>query len=100
MYIKAIATAPGEDTQYKPLTFKEINIRNTEEVIWTTLANDRKAILERLWRDTELRLTDFWGTSDNTMSSEMTTYRQELRDMPELSGFPNVHIRPKKFKEL
>jgi len=49
---------------------------------------------ERSWRDGELRATDFWGLSDQTMIAGMVTYRQELRDLPELAGFPDTHTRP------
>tara|TARA_R110002012_G_scaffold22312_1_gene77395 strand:- start:126 stop:458 length:333 start_codon:yes stop_codon:yes gene_type:complete len=35
----------------------------------------------RTKRNTKLVETDFHGMSDRTMSSDMTTYRQELRDL-------------------
>ena len=35
----------------------------------------------RLKRNQLLQDTDFHGLSDNTMSADMTTYRQELRDL-------------------
>ena len=35
----------------------------------------------RLKRNQLLQDTDFHGMSDNTMSADMTTYRQELRDI-------------------
>ena len=35
----------------------------------------------RTKRNAKLAETDFHGMSDNTMSAEMTTYRQELRDL-------------------
>lgn len=56
--------------------------------------DDRKAEKEREWRDGELVGTDTWGLTDRTMTAEMTTYRQELRDIPDLTGFPNTHTRP------
>ena len=37
----------------------------------------------RLKRNKLLKETDFWGNSDMTMSSDMTTYRQALRDLPD-----------------
>ncbi len=40
-------------------------------------------------RDSRLAVTDFHGLTDNTMSEEMTTYRQGLRDVPEQAGFPH-----------
>ncbi len=35
----------------------------------------------RIKRNAKLAETDFHGMSDNTMSADMTTYRQELRDL-------------------
>jgi hypothetical protein len=37
----------------------------------------------RIKRNAKLAETDFHGMSDNTMSADMTTYRQELRDITE-----------------
>ena len=37
----------------------------------------------RAERNRLLQETDFHGMSDNTMSADMTTYRQELRDITE-----------------
>jgi hypothetical protein len=59
-----------------------------------TLPTAVKEADERDWRDSELKDTDHWGLSDRTMSAGMTTYRQELRDMPTLTGFPDTHTRP------
>ena len=42
----------------------------------------------RAKRNKLLQDTDFYGMSDNTMSSEMTTYRQALRDIT--SGITTV----------
>ena len=36
----------------------------------------------RVVRNRLLAETDFWGNSDMTMSDDMTTYRQALRDLP------------------
>ena len=36
----------------------------------------------RTQRDTLLAATDFYALSDVTMSAEMATYRQDLRDLP------------------
>jgi len=40
-------------------------------------------------RDGRLAETDWLALSDTTMSSEWTTYRQALRDVPGQAGFPN-----------
>lgn len=39
-------------------------------------------------RDSLLAATDWTALNDVTMSSEMTTYRQALRDIPSQAGFP------------
>ena len=36
----------------------------------------------RYKRDNLLAETDWWGTSDRTMTAEQTAYRQALRDLP------------------
>ena len=33
-------------------------------------------------RDRLLKKTDWWATSDRTMTTEQTAYRQALRDLP------------------
>ena len=40
-------------------------------------------------RDRRIALTDWTGMSDVTMTADMTTYRQALRDVPAQKGFPN-----------
>jgi len=42
----------------------------------------------RTERDSKLAETDFYGLSDVTMSAEMTTYRQALRDITDHANFP------------
>ena len=42
---------------------------------------DNAMINLRTKRNAKLAETDFHGMSDRTMSSDMTTYRQELRDL-------------------
>ena len=37
-------------------------------------------------RDRLLAETDWWASSDRTMTSEQTTYRQALRDLPSTEG--------------
>ena len=45
----------------------------------------------RIERNALLAETDLYGLSDVTMTSEMTAYRQALRDIPDQDGFPH-HI--------
>ena len=54
------------------------------------------AASERAKRDSLLKETDHFGLSDVTMSAEMTTYRQALRDVPQQAGFPNTITWPTK----
>lgn len=62
------------------------------------LAFDNAALeaTERATRDTLLKETDHFALSDVTMSAEMTTYRQALRDVPQQSEFPNNITWPTK----
>lgn len=46
------------------------------------------ATARRVTRDAKLAETDFYALSDVTMSSEMTTYRQALRDLPTHKNWP------------
>ena len=66
---------------------------------WTTTAktaeetqeyDDNVAAANRSKRNNLLAETDFWGMSDMTMSAEMTTYRQALRDITTHSNWPNL----------
>ena len=41
-------------------------------------------------RDAKLAETDFYALSDVTMSAEMTTYRQALRDITDHANWPNL----------
>ena len=66
----------------------EIDAFNAEKEAWDAGANDRFAENVRNQRDRLLAETDWMALSDVTMSSEMTTYRQALRDIPSQSGFP------------
>ena len=54
------------------------------------------AASERAKRDDLLKATDHYGLSDVTMSDEMTTYRQALRDVPQQSDFPSTITWPEK----
>ena len=42
----------------------------------------------RAERDALLTKTDWWATSDRTMTAEQTAYRQALRDITDQAGFP------------
>ena len=63
------------------LTAEENAQRDAEEKAWSDGAFDRAIANLRQERDNLLKATDFYALSDVTMSSDMTTYRQELRDI-------------------
>mgnify|MGYP002640852440 CR=1 FL=1 len=51
-------------------------------------------------RDTLIAETDWWATSDRTMSAEQIAYRQALRDITAQSGFPTDVTWPTKPEEV
>ena len=63
------------------LSADEETARDAEESAYAAGAFDRAIAGVREKRDRLLAETDYLALSDNTMSSEMTTYRQELRDI-------------------
>ena len=63
------------------LTAEEVAARAAEEAAWNAGAFDRAMANLRQKRDALLKATDYLALSDNTLSSEMTTYRQALRDI-------------------
>ena len=69
----------GERVQ---LTAEEEAARDAEEAAWEAGAKDRSMANLRAKRNNLLKETDHYGLSDIVMSSEMTTYRQKLRDLP------------------
>ena len=69
----------GERIQF---TAEEEAARDAEEAAWEAGAKDRAIANLRAKRDALLKETDHYGLSDVTMSEAMTTYRQELRDLP------------------
>ena len=69
-------------------TAEEETARDAEEQAWSDGAYDRAIADMRSKRNRLLADTDFYALSDVTMSAEMTTYRQDLRDLP--SGLTTV----------
>ena len=64
-------------------TAAEETARDAEEQAWADGALGRAQAKLRSRRDALLAETDFYALSDVTMSDDMKTYRQELRDLPE-----------------
>ncbi len=64
------------------LTEEEEAARDAEEATWAAGAYDRAIASLREDRNRRLASTDWYGVSDLTMSDDMATYRQALRDLP------------------
>ena len=62
-------------------TAEEEAARDAEEKAWADGALDRALTRVRNKRNNKLAKTDFYALSDVTMSNNMKTYRQELRDI-------------------
>ena len=60
------------------------------EAAYQVTLDAKVAESNRTKRDGLLAETDWTGMSDVTMTSEMTTYRQALRDLPANSNWPNL----------
>ena len=69
----------GNNVQF---TAEEETARDNEEAAWANAAPARALATLRTRRNQLLAETDFYGNSDVTMSDDMTTYRQALRDLP------------------
>ena len=65
------------------LTADEISARQAEEQAWTDAAPARALTKLRAKRNQLLAETDYLALSDNTLSDDMKTYRQNLRDLPD-----------------
>ena len=69
----------GNRVQY---TAEEETARDNEETAYANAAPARALADLRSKRNYLLEETDFYGNSDVTMSDDMKTYRQALRDLP------------------
>ena len=69
----------GNQVQF---TAEEETARDNEEAAWANAAPARALARLREKRNRLLAETDFYGNSDVTMSDDMKTYRQALRDLP------------------
>lgn len=62
-------------------TAEEEAARDAEETTYAAGAFDRAIAAVRSKRNALIAATDYLALSDNTLSTEMTTYRQALRDI-------------------
>ena len=63
------------------LTAEEEAQRDAEELAWSNGAFDRAMQDLRAERNFKLAETDYLALSDRTLSADMNTYRQNLRDI-------------------
>jgi hypothetical protein len=70
----------GNQVQF---TAEEETARDAEEKAWADGALARAQANLRRERNRRLAETDFYALSDVTMSDDMKTYRQNLRDLPD-----------------
>jgi len=82
-------------TEYTDANNNVITVQSQADAYQQSL-DDAEAAKVRATRDTLLAETDFYALSDVTMSAEMTTYRQALRDVPSQAGFPYTITWPDK----
>ena len=66
-----------------PFTAEEEAAFDAKHAIWVAGKFDREMAILRERRNILLAKTDFYALSDVTMSEDMTTYRQALRNLPE-----------------
>ena len=79
-------------------------VENPETGVWevfeddpiTPISAEDLAIMERWKRDRLISETDWWATSDRTMTDAQTAYRTALRDVPSQAEFPNTITWPTK----
>lgn len=76
-----MATRKLVNGEYVDLTQEEINQINSERENVAQETFEVSLNLLRQKRNTLLEETDYLALSDQTMSAEMTTYRQALRDI-------------------
>jgi len=69
----------GNNVQF---TAEEETARDNEEAAWANAAPARALASLRQKRDRLLAETDYLALSDTTLSDDMKTYRQSLRDLP------------------
>ena len=67
----------------REMTAEEQAKYDARQTAWNNESSARKLAEIKKERNQKLQETDFYALSDVTMSSEMSTYRQALRDIPQ-----------------
>jgi hypothetical protein len=74
----------------KVYTRRVVDLSADEQAAIVTASNDAAAKRNRAERDRRLAETDYLALSDVTMSAEMATYRQALRNITTHDNWPNL----------
>jgi|TARA_B100001094_G_scaffold134955_2_gene130704 hypothetical protein len=82
-------------TEYKDGDDKTVTVAD-QKTAYDAANTADLASSERSKRDELLKATDHYGLSDVTMSSDMTAYRKNLRDVPQQTDFPSSITWPTK----
>ena len=69
----------------------ELGTKAEQEAAYQTQLDNQAAERNRLERDRLIAETDWHALSDVTMSAEMTTYRQALRDITTHANWPHLN---------
>jgi hypothetical protein len=85
-----IAILSNDPADWEGLTWSAIEAKIVEMAAAEVIADARAE------RDRLLAETDWWASSDLTMTQEQIDYRQALRDIPQQAGFPDNIIWPTK----
>ena len=83
---KTVATPDGQTTV--EIVGEELAALEAAEKAWTDGATDRAWAALREKRNSLLAESDWWASSDLTMTNEQKAYRQALRDLPENTSNP------------
>ena len=68
----------------------ELGTKAEQEAAYQAQLDNEAAERNRAERDRRIAVTDFYALSDVTMSAEMATYRQALRDITSHANWPNL----------
>ena len=69
----------------------ELGTKAEQEAAYQATLDAATAETNRATRDTKLAETDFYALTDVTLTAEMTTYRQALRDITTHANWPNLN---------
>jgi hypothetical protein len=75
----------GEIVPLSEEELAELEVRRQE---WHAVDRDPATVERRLKRDELIAETDWWASSDLTMTTEQTAYRQALRDITSHANWP------------